>query len=41
MRAPSYPYDNSQTESSMKPLNAEAVYLAGHESLGDVTAGWP
>ncbi len=41
MRAPSYPYDNSQTESSMKTLNTEAVYLAGDESLGDFTARLP
>jgi putative transposase len=35
------PYDNAKTESFMKTLKAEAVYLSGDETFEGVTADLP
>ncbi len=41
MSAPGNPYHNAQAESFMKTLKVEQIYLAGYESLHDVTALLP
>ena len=35
------PYDNAKTESFMKTLKVEAVYLMSYETFEDVTADLP
>ena len=35
------PYDNAKTESFMKTLKVEAIYLAAYETFEDVTADLP
>ena len=35
------PYDKAKAESFMKTLKVQAVYLASHETFGDVTADLP
>lgn len=41
MSSPANPYHNAQAESFMKTLKVEEVYLAGYETLADVTARLP